>query len=165
MARHHIPGILRQLDTTHFAVVCEPSPAAYAANQPSLDRMLAEYGSRLDAAFIITPHACHHDHARACLDAGLDVLLERPMVMNADEARSLIETRDRMGRLLVVAFNGSLSPQIHTAARLLCSGELGELLSISAVVWQGWGPNTVGTWRQRPEIAGEVFSLTPARTC
>jgi predicted dehydrogenase len=56
MARHHIPGILRQLDTTHIAVVCEPSSVAYAAtaevfreagvepppNQPSLDRMLAE---------------------------------------------------------------------------------------------------------------------------
>lgn len=171
MARHHIPGILKQLDMTHIAVVCEPSPAAYAEtaqvfreagvepppNQPSLDRMLAEYGSRLDAAFIITPHAGHHDHARACLEAGLDVLLEKPMVMNADEARSLIETRDRTGRLLVVAFNGSLSPQIRTAARLLRSGELGELLSISAVVWQGWGPNTVGTWRQRPEIAGGGF--------
>jgi predicted dehydrogenase len=93
--------------------------------------MLAEYGDHLDAAFIVTPHAGHHDHARACLEAGLDVLLEKPMVMNADEARGLIETRDRTGRLLVVAFNGSLSPQIRTAARLLRSGELGELLSIS----------------------------------
>jgi predicted dehydrogenase len=77
--------------------------------------------------------------------------------MNATEARSLIETRDRTGRLLVVAFNGSLSPQIRTAAKMLRAGELGEILSISAVVWQRWGPGTVGKWRQQPEVSGGGF--------
>ena len=182
MARHHMRRILQQLDTTHIPIVCEPSPEAYQAtcevfeeagvepppNQPDLARLLAEHGAQtdatrtrraplLDAAFIVTPHAHHHNHARACLEAGLDVLLEKPMVMNADEARSLIEARNRTGRLLVVAFNGSLSPQIRKAVEMLRSGELGELLSISASVWQGWGPGTAGRWRQQPEISGGGF--------
>lgn len=171
MTRLHIRGMLRQLDTTRIAVVCEPSSAAYETtaalfeeaglepppNQPDLDRLLADYGNRLDAAFIITPHVYHHDQAKACLEAGLDVLLEKPMVMNAAEAHSLIETRDRTGKLLVVAFSGSLSPQIRTAAEMLRSGELGELLSISATVWGCWGPGYVGTWRQQPEISGGGF--------
>ncbi|MCS7219876.1 MAG: Gfo/Idh/MocA family oxidoreductase [Anaerolineae bacterium] len=171
MARHHIRAMLQQTDTTHIAVVCEPSPEAYAAtaeifagmgmqpppNQPDLDRLLTEYGGALDAAFIITPHVYHHDQAKACMEAGLDVLLEKPMVMNTAEARSLIEARDRTGKLLVVAFPGSLSPQIRTAVAMLRSGELGTLLSISAVVWQNWGPNTVGTWRQQPELSGGGF--------
>ena len=171
MGRLHIRSLLRQSDTTHIAVVCEPAPAAYAAtaelfqqgglepppNQPDLDRLLAEYAGRLDVAFIVTPHAYHHDQARACLEAGLDVLLEKPMVMNAAEARSLIEARDRTGRLLVVAFPGSLSPQIRTAVRLLRSGELGALLSISATVWQDWCSGQVNTWRQQPEISGGGF--------
>ena len=79
------------------------------------------------------------------------------MVMNAAEARSLIEARDRTGRLLVVAFPGSLSPQIRTAVKMLRSGKLGPILNISATVWQNWGPNTAGTWRQMPEIAGGGF--------
>jgi len=171
MARHHIRTMVKQVDTTHIAVVCEPSAAAYAAtsqvfaeaglapppNQPNLDRLLADYRGRLDAAFIITPHAYHHDQTQACLEAGLDVLLEKPMVMNAVEARSLIATRDWTGKLLVVAFPGSLSPQVRTAVTMLRSGELGPILSISAVVWQSWGPGTVGTWRQQPEIAGGGF--------
>jgi predicted dehydrogenase len=119
--------------------------------------LLAEYGRQLDAAFIITPHACHHDQTKACLEAGLDVLLEKPMVMNAREATGLIETRNRTGRLLVVAFPGSLSPQIRTAVRLAQSGELGDLLSISATVWQNWGALAAGTWRQVPELAGGGF--------
>lgn len=171
MARYHIERMLQQLDTTCIAVVCEPSPEAYAAagekftaaglepppNQPDLQRLLADHAGRLDAAFIITPHAYHHDQAKACLEAGLDVLVDKPMVTSAAEARSLIETRDRTSRLLAVAFPGSLSPQIRTAVNLLRSGELGPIPSISAVVWQNWGSLTVGTWRQQPEISGGGF--------
>ena len=169
MARWHIREILKQQDTTEIAVVCEPSEAAYAEsaklfveaglrpppNEPDLNKLLAR--GPLDAAFIITPHVFHHDQTVACLEAGLDVLLEKPMVMNGAEAESLIAAQERTGRLLVVAFPGSLSPQIRTAVRMLRSGELGRLLSISATVWQDWGPNTVGTWRQVPALSGGGF--------
>jgi predicted dehydrogenase len=171
MARHHLRNLLKQQDTTDIAVVCEPSAEAYAAtaevfaaaglqpppNEPDLTQLLETWGPALDAAFIITPHALHHDQARACMEAGLDVLLEKPMVMSAAEARSLIAARDETGRLLVVAFNGSLSPQIRQAASMLRSGELGDILTISATVWQNWGPNTAGTWRQDPPLSGGGF--------
>ena len=171
MARHHIRMIAKQQDTTAITVCCEPSAAAYEKSsqvfreaglepppyQPDLKRLLADHVGQLDAAFIITPHVFHHDQTVACMEAGLDVLLEKPMVMNAAEARSLIATRDRTGKLLVVAFPGSLSPQIRTATRMLRSGELGKLTTISGVVWQGWGPATAGTWRQQPEISGGGF--------
>ncbi len=171
MARHHVRRILQQQNTTQVAAICEPSEAAYEAfcqvfaeagappppNVPDLDKLLREYEGRLDAAFIITPHALHHDQARACMEAGVDVLLEKPMVMNAAEALGLIETRDRTGRLLVVSFNGSLSPQIRKAAKMLHGGELGDILNISATVWQNWKLLTAGKWRQVPEVAGGGF--------
>ena len=171
MSRHHIRDILQQRATTTIEAVCEPSGAAYEAaaelfdeagltpppNQPDLAKLLEQHAGRLDAAFIVTPHAYHHDQTAACMEAGLDVLLEKPMVMNAAEARSLIATRERTGRLLVVAFPGSLSPRIRKAVSMLRSGELGRLLSISATVWQDWGPNTVDTWRQVPALAGGGF--------
>lgn len=171
MARHHMTRILQQQDTTQVVATCEPSEASSAAfrqvfeeagvtpppNEPDLEKLLRDYEGRLDAVFIITPHALHHDQAKACLEAGVDVLLEKPMVMNAAEAASLIETRDRTGRLLVVSFNGSLSPQVRKAAKMLHGGELGELLNISAVVWQNWKLLTTGKWRQVPEIAGGGF--------
>src|SRR5205085_8244749 len=113
------------------------------------ERFVERFGGQLDAVFIITPHAFHFAQATACLDAGLDVLLEKPMVMTAEEATALIETRDRTGRLVVVAFQGSLSPQVREAARLLRSGELGPILNVSAVVWQDWATATEGSWRQQ----------------
>jgi predicted dehydrogenase len=171
MARYHIQQILKQPEATEIAVVCEPDPEAYASardvflragfepppNTPDFSRLIEDHAHRLQAVFIITPHALHHGQAKACLEAGLDVLLEKPMVMNASEARSLIETRDRTGRLLVVAFNGSLSPQIRQAVYMARAGELGELISISATVWQDWGALTAGTWRQQPDLSGGGF--------
>jgi predicted dehydrogenase len=77
--------------------------------------------------------------------------------MNAQEAASLIETRDRTGKLLVVAFPGSLSPNIRTAVSMLRNGDIGTVKTISGVVWQNWGPNTVNTWRQIPAMAGGGF--------
>src|SRR5512132_1590812 len=162
MARHHIRQMLKMQSTTRIVALCEPSEtmALEAAkafveaglppppNQPDWQTLIAEYGAELDAVFIITPHALHHDQARASLEAGIDVLLEKPMVMTAAEANSLIETRDRTGRLLVVAFQGSLSPQVRLASRLLRANELGRILTISGLLWQNWGPGTVNTWRQ-----------------
>jgi predicted dehydrogenase len=171
MARHHIRQMLTMLDSTQITVLCEPSQEMVNTagaifkeaglkvppNQPDLQILLKNYSHQLDAAFIISPHVYHHDQARDCMRAGIDVLLEKPMVMNGEEAASLIKIREETKRLLVVAFPGSLSPQIRTAVKLLRSGQLGVLQSINATVWQSWGPGTVHTWRQQPAISGGGF--------
>jgi predicted dehydrogenase len=122
-----------------------------------LAALLRDYYDQLDVAFIVTPHAYHYEQARACLEAGLDVLLEKPMVVTSEEAEKLIETRDRTGRLLVIAFNGSLSSQIRTASRLLRSGELGSILNIVAFVWENWKDHYTGHWKQDAKISGGGF--------
>ena len=169
MARHHLPLMIEK--GADIRIICEPSSNSYEQtlakleeldvppppNEPDLARLLKEYGAALDAVFIVTPHALHHDQAKMCLEAGLDVLLEKPMVMNAQEALSLIEIRNRTGGLLVVAFQGGLSPQINEAARLIAAGELGQLLNVTGMVWQGWKNMTTNTWRQAPKIAGGGF--------
>lgn len=171
MSRIHIRGMLQQGDTTSIRVVCEPSAESWSQaaslfeeaglqpppNVPDLEQLLDEHGQELGAVLIVTPHNLHYQHASMCLEAGLDVLLEKPMVLNGDEALRLIETRDRSGKLLVIAFNGSMSPNIRSAVNLLRSGELGRVQSITATVWQDWDSVTVGTWRQVPEVAGGGF--------
>lgn len=168
-ARYHIRRMVQQQETTEIVAICEPSPEAYALaaaefeeagltpppNIPALAKLIEDY--QPDAALITTPHVYHHEHATTCLEAGVDVMVEKPMVMNAAEAESLISTRDRTGRLLVVAFQGGLSPQIREAVRMLRAGELGEMLNISGNVWQNWKNRTTGKWRQVPEIAGGGF--------
>ncbi len=169
MARHHLPVMIEQ--GAEIIVICEPSSNNYELavekleelgappppNEPVLADLLDKYANELEAVFIVTPHALHYTQAKMCMEAGLDVLLEKPMVMNEQEAISLIDARDKTGQLLVVAFQGGLSPQIREAARLIQSGELGELLTVSGMVWQGWKNAVAGTWRQQPEISGGGF--------
>lgn len=170
MAREHLTQMLRRSDTAVVAM-CEPAPAAYEAaavlfvaaglpvppNEPDWRRFLEVWAGRLDALVIVTPHVLHFEQATAALQAGFDVLLEKPMVMDAAQAEALIGTRDRTGRLLVVAFQGSLSPNVRTAVRMLRSGELGGLLNINAVCWQNWQSLSAGTWRQDPVQSGGGF--------
>lgn len=171
MAQGHMRTMLAQQETTKIVVVCEPSDAAYQQtcalfqeqgvtpppNEPDLAKLLDQYRATLDAAFIITPHAYHYAQTKACMEAGLDVLLEKPMVITGEEAEGLMATRDATGRLLVVAFPGSLSPQIRHAVHLLRAGELGKILTISGLSWENWRTPNIGTWRQILEIAGGGF--------
>lgn len=110
-----------------------------------------------EVALICTPHKFHFTNACDCLRSGADVCIEKPMVMNASEARRLIQLRDRTKRLVVVAFPGSLSPAIQKAKQLIRQGAIGEVSAISAFAHQGWKPATIGTWRQVPEISGGGF--------
>lgn len=169
MARYHIETMLPH--NTEIVVVAEPSPTQYQLlqdhmtklkapippNFPDYREMLAQYAGKLDAVFIVTPHALHHDQTKACLEAGLDVLLEKPMVLNVQEALSLIDIRNKTGKLLTVGFQGGLSPQIRYLSSELRAGTLGTLLNVSGTVWQDWKIQTIGQWRQDPEIAGGGF--------
>src|ERR1044072_6698256 len=105
MARYHIRQMLTMQSTTRIVALCEPAePNANEAaklfveaglppppNQPDWQKLIAEHQAELDAVLIVTPHALHHEMAKGCLEAGLDVLVEKPMVMTAAEAKRLIE--------------------------------------------------------------------------
>jgi predicted dehydrogenase len=172
IGRSHLSGMAGRPDTV-IAAICEPRAEAADAGvlevtsrggaapvvEADWDRFIAVTAAeqRLDAVVLFTPHALHFAQARAALEAGVDVLLEKPMVTDAAEAEELIRTRHRTGRLLVVAFNGSLSPRVRAAAAMIRAGELGALLNVNAYVWQDWISHSRGTWRTVPEISGGGF--------
>ena len=171
MGQTHLKRMLQQRDTTEIVAVCEPAEAVYDAaskifheagvkpppNQANVDKLIADYGSQLDAVLIVTPHVYHFQQTKLCLEAGLDVLLEKPMVVTALEATELIEVRDRTGKLLVIGFDGSLSPQIRAASQFLKSGDAGKILNINAMVWENWLHKYAGHWKQNREISGGGF--------
>lgn len=169
MARAHIHNMLTLAETriTGLVEVSEASRTTTSelfgeAGQscpPFFDSIgeLLEAGIEADTAFIVTPHKFHFDNARECLENGIDVLLEKPMVMNVDEAEALITVRNRTARLLVVGFPGSLSPAIKTAKAMIAEGRIGRVTGIAAHVYQNWKTITTGMWRQDPEISGGGF--------
>ena len=90
--RSHIRQMLSGFRNTDVAVLCTRSPESYAEAaevfeendrpappyEPDLKHLLDKYGDELDAALIATPHAMHCSQAKACLEADVDVLVEKP---------------------------------------------------------------------------------------
>jgi predicted dehydrogenase len=126
-------------------------------NEPDLDRLLQKYEGQLDAAFICTPHAYHHDQTVACLLAGLDVLLEKPMVMNAEEARSLIKTRDLTGQAAGRRLPRQPLAQHPHCGRDAARRQVWPYLEHQRHGLAELGTAQVGQWRQVPEISGGGF--------
>lgn len=169
MARHHM-SVMVTMGNTRICGLVEVSEAQRKMTRDlfesrgkkcpafydTISELIKAQGAP-DAAFINTPHKFHLENARDCLKAGVDVLLEKPMVINAVEAQRLIKIRDQSKKLLVVAFPGSLSPAVKKAKQMISSGKLGRVTSVSAYVHQHWKAGTSGQWRQDPEISGGGF--------
>ncbi|MCL1887492.1 MAG: Gfo/Idh/MocA family oxidoreductase [Kiritimatiellaeota bacterium] len=124
----------------------------------TLEEFLAAQGPA-DCALIASPHNQHLAQAVACMEAGMDVLVEKPMVLNAAEARRAMKARDATGRLLSIAFNGSYSPALQKAKEMIAAGAIGKVVSINVMAVQDWVEPTAGTWRQVEKISGGGFLI------
>lgn len=94
-----------QLVTRHRATVLtgtlDPDPAAGA----SWDALGTEALAQADGAIIASPPALHVAHALACLEAGLAVLVEKPLALTLADARTVADAARHAGRPVVVAQN------------------------------------------------------------
>ncbi|KQT41953.1 oxidoreductase [Devosia sp. Leaf420] len=140
-----------------FAGVCEAAGAARPEGFADADAMLATMQGKMDAVYVSTPHVFHGANALAVVEAGYDLLLEKPMVTTQDEALKLAEAEKRTGRTVVIAFQGGLSPLIHDTRDRARRGEFGELVSVNTSIWEGWKDNYAGQWKQDPAISGGGF--------
>ncbi len=131
-----------------FEVFDVAVPPVYA----DLEEALAKT-SGANAAMIASPHNLHVPQSKRCMEAGLDVLVEKPMAINGAEAEELLKVRDATGRHLVIAYNGSLSRAFAKVRETIAQGVIGKMQMVTMMVWQSW-IGTRGTWRQVPEISG-----------
>lgn len=98
---------------------------------PSSDPVLAD--SRVDAVVIATPTSTHFSLARAALEAGKHVLVEKPMTADVAEAEALCVLADKVRRVLMVGHVFLFNKAIQRARRYLAEGELGHLYYLSMV--------------------------------
>ncbi len=120
--RNHL-RVLRELESAGagmtLAAVAEPDPgrAAEAEDQysipvfTSLDRLLAAE-LRLDAAIVAVPTVHHRAVAAQLLEAGVDVLVEKPLAANLGEAEELIALADKHNRVLQVGHLERFNPAV-----------------------------------------------------
>ena len=96
----------------------------------TLDQLIAGERARPDGAeavAIMTPNDTHYPLAAAALDAGLDVVCDKPVTHDAAQARDLVERTKRHGRLFAIAHGYAAYPMTRYARHLVDTGALGEL--------------------------------------
>ena len=138
-----------------LAAVVDPSPGAVAVVArygvplfETLDALLAQ--ERPDGIVLATPNALHVPQALQCLDAGLAVLLEKPIAPTVADAEVLVR-HPGIGRVLI-GHHRAHSPIMAKARAVVASGQLGRLVSVmgSATFLKPDHYFDDGPWRREP---------------
>ena len=156
----HLP-LLSEFPGVQLAAVCDVDrPKATAiANRfeiPTVYRNDAQVfeDDDIDAVIICTPSHLHEAQAIAALESGKHVLLERPLALDPEGARRVIDAAERADKALIVALNNRYRPDVRALLPFLRGGELGELFFMKAG-WLNRKMRTVRpTWRHRLATAG-----------
>ncbi|MFI6035635.1 Gfo/Idh/MocA family oxidoreductase [Streptomyces sp. NPDC051315] len=124
------------------------------------DELLARAGD-LDLIVIASPNRTHVPLATAALEAGLPVVVDKPIAGTAAEARGLAELADKRGLLLSVFQNRRWDNDFLTLRRLLDEGALGDVYRFESR-FERWRPQLKGGWRESgdpAEIGGLLYDL------
>jgi predicted dehydrogenase len=108
----------------------------------------------MDAVEISTPHTTHHEQIMACLERGLHVLTEKPMVCSVSHAREVMAKSEEVGRLLMVSYQRHFSAGFRYIRDQIRQGEIGEVQFVSAMQDQNWLRSQRGKWRQAHALSG-----------
>jgi predicted dehydrogenase len=99
----------------------------YDAGQ--FEKMLDE--QKADCVIVTTKDSTHHDYIVRALRKGCDVITEKPMTVDADKTRQIMEAVEKTGRKVQVAFNYRWSAHRTKVRELIASGAVGRVVNVN----------------------------------
>jgi myo-inositol 2-dehydrogenase/D-chiro-inositol 1-dehydrogenase len=160
--RHHARAIAQAPGATLAAIACRTAETAAAAAREfpgvpvHLDYRELLARPDVDAVDVVVPNALHAEVGVAALEAGKDVLLEKPLAPTLAGCDRLIATARRTGRVLTVGHELRLSHQWGAIKTLIDDGELGDVSSAVMSLFRfpyrpgsgGWrhDASQIGSW-------------------
>jgi predicted dehydrogenase len=121
---------------------------------------------RLDFVSIVTPNSSHLPVAKTFLEAGFNVVCDKPMTTSLDEAKELKKIVDKTKKVFVLTHNYTGYPMVKQARWMVRGGQLGKINKIVVEYPQGWlsgrlegQSGAIGVWRMDPAKAGGTCSI------
>jgi predicted dehydrogenase len=104
----------------------------------AMARAEASRPDRIDVVSIVAPNHVHHAAARTFLDAGFNVICDKPLTRTLEEAEDLAAAVARSGKLFVLTHNYTGYPMVRQAREMVAAGELGTLRVVQVEYPQDW---------------------------
>jgi predicted dehydrogenase len=133
----HLPNLARRSEDVEFAAVARKGPEM-------LEKIRADFGfarasedyrdvldAGVDICLIASPTGLHHEHAKAAMEAGAHVLVEKPFTIAPADAWDLVETAERLGRHVVVAFGWNYKPMVRDLKRAVAERGIGDIEQVA----------------------------------
>ena len=122
----------------------------------------------IDAVYVITPNGLHHEHTIRSARAGKHVICEKPMAVNAKEAREMVNVCKEEGVRLLIGYRMHFEPKTVEVIRMRKDGEFGKIMFFQGQT--GFRIGDPDQWRLDKELAGGgslmdigIYSVNGAR--
>jgi predicted dehydrogenase len=116
---------------------------------------------RVDFVSVATPNHTHFEIAKAAVEAGFNVVCDKPMTFDLAQAETLAEAVDKSGVVFAVSHNYTGHPLVRQAREMILGGEFGEINAIRSNYIQGWlrtrlekDSQKQAAWRTDPAKSG-----------
>jgi len=139
-----------------------PPARAYGSYQDLLaGELKLPADQRIDFVTVATPNHTHFPIAKAAVEAGFNVMCDKPLTLNLEEAEQLAAVVDKSGVVFGVTHNYTGYPLVRQAREMVLSGELGEINAVRVCYMQGWLRTRLekenqkqAAWRTDPSKSG-----------
>lgn len=122
----------------------------------------------IDAVYVITPNALHHDNTIRAARAGKHVICEKPMAISAKEGQEMVDACKKANVKLLIGYRMHFEPQTLEVIRMRKDGELGKITFFQGLT--GFTINDPNLWRVDKKLAGGgsmmdigIYSINGAR--
>jgi len=132
----------------------------------NLDELISEEkklpeNERIQVVSILTPNFLHFPMAKQLMEAGFNVICEKPMTMTHAEALELESIQKQNNTLFALTHTYTGYPMVRQMKKMIANGEIGEVQKVDAQYYQGWINPIIhdkekrsSTWRLIPEKSG-----------
>jgi predicted dehydrogenase len=160
-SRRHIPTIVESPDA-QLVALCRRNEEMLRKMADYFDcqNTFTDYRQMLnavemDGVLVTTPHNLHYEHAKAALEKGLHVMIEKPMAVKADEARELADIAKDKGLVVIVALNPPFWSHTTYMREAIQAGVLGEIEGVH-INWIGNAEHVFGLAPMPDSMPGVV---------
>lgn len=161
----HLPN-LTQIPNIELSAFCDIIPERaeaarekYAPNAKIYTdyKLLIDENPDLDNVHVCTPNDMHSTISTYALNAGINVMCEKPMAINYDEALKMKEAAEKNGKLLTIGYQHRFDPDVSYMRRAAENGEFGDIYFAKVRVLRRRGVPTWGVFTQKSRQGGGCF--------